>query len=99
MPKGFAALSPEERARIGSLGGTAAQASGRGNRFTSETARQAGRRAHEVGAAHEFSAEEAAIAGRKGGKAAARSKRVTARDVLELEAALSPRGLLPESTE
>jgi uncharacterized protein len=41
-PNGFATLSPERRAEISRLGGKAAQATGRGHRFTAEEARAAG---------------------------------------------------------
>lgn len=42
--RGFAAMSPEKQREIASLGGKAAQATGRGHRFTSEEARAAGRK-------------------------------------------------------
>lgn len=41
--RGFALLSPEKRKEIATLGGKAAQACGRGHRFTTEEARAAGR--------------------------------------------------------
>ncbi len=40
----------------------------KGHRFNTEEAREAGKRAHELGKAHEFTPEEARKAGRKGGK-------------------------------
>lgn len=40
--RGFAALTPERRREVASAGGKAAQASGRGHRFTSEEASAAG---------------------------------------------------------
>lgn len=42
--RGFAALSPEQRREMASAGGKAAQASGRGHRFTVEEARAAGQK-------------------------------------------------------
>ena len=42
--RGFAAMSPERRAELGRMGGKAVQASGKGHRFTSEEAREAGRK-------------------------------------------------------
>jgi general stress protein YciG len=42
--KGFASMSPEERSRIAQMGGKAAQATGRAHKFTSEEAREAGRK-------------------------------------------------------
>jgi general stress protein YciG len=43
-PRGFAAMTPEKRSRISSLGGKAAFAKGVGHRFTPEEARRAGRK-------------------------------------------------------
>jgi hypothetical protein len=40
--RGFASMSPEERARIASMGGRAAHEQGTAHRFTSEEARAAG---------------------------------------------------------
>lgn len=40
-PRGLAAVSPERRAEIARMGGKAAQASGKANRFDSETAKAA----------------------------------------------------------
>lgn len=42
--RGFAAMDPEEQQRIASMGGKAAQAKGTGHKFTSEQAREAGRK-------------------------------------------------------
>ncbi len=42
--KGFAAMTPERRREIASKGGRSAQDSGVGHRFTSDEARDAGRR-------------------------------------------------------
>jgi len=41
-PRGLAAMDPERRREIASKGGKATQAKGTGNRFTTETAREAG---------------------------------------------------------
>ena len=73
--RGFAAMSPEQRRKIASMGGRASQAKGTGHKFTSEEARAAGAKggklAHALGRAHEFTAEEARAAGKK----AARKRR------------------------
>jgi len=73
--RGFAAMSPEQRRKIASMGGRASQAKGTGHKFTSEEARAAGAKggklAHALGRAHEFTAEEARAAGKK----AARTRR------------------------
>jgi len=42
--QGFAALDPEQQRLIASKGGKAAHAAGKGHKFTSETAREAGRK-------------------------------------------------------
>jgi uncharacterized protein len=41
--QGFASRSPEERRRIASMGGKAAQSSGRGHKFTPEELRLGGK--------------------------------------------------------
>ena len=43
-PRGFAALSPEQRQAIARSGGKAAQAKGTAHRFTSQEAKLAGRK-------------------------------------------------------
>lgn len=43
-PRGFAAMVPEEQKRIASLGGKTAHERGLANEFTSESAREAGRK-------------------------------------------------------
>ena len=43
-PRGFAAMDPATQRRIASEGGRASHLSGRGHRFTSEEAREAGRK-------------------------------------------------------
>lgn len=67
-PRGFAAMTPEERQRIARLGGVAAQAGGRAHRWTPaeavEAGRDGGRRAHALGRAHRWTSEEAAAARR-----------------------------------
>jgi len=68
-PRGFAALTPEQRRALGSKGGRTAHARGTANKFTPESASVAGRIPHERGTAHKWSAEEAREAGRKGGSA------------------------------
>ncbi|PJJ60823.1 KGG domain-containing protein [Hymenobacter chitinivorans] len=42
--RGFAAMDPEEQRRIASEGGKASHESGRGHEFTSEEAREAGKK-------------------------------------------------------
>ncbi len=42
--RGFASMSPEKQREIASMGGTASQSSGKGHRFTSAQAREAGRK-------------------------------------------------------
>jgi len=68
--RGFAAMSPEERKRIASLGGKASQASGNAHRYTSEEARKygslGGKAAQAKGVAHTFTPAEAREAGKKG---------------------------------
>lgn len=44
MARGFAAMSPERRREVASKGGKAAHAKGAGHQFTSEEAREAGRK-------------------------------------------------------
>jgi general stress protein YciG len=57
---------------IASMGGKAVQATGKAHRFSTEEAREAGRKGGTVaaakGTAHRFNSEEAREAGRKGGK-------------------------------
>jgi hypothetical protein len=69
-PRGFAAIPPDERRRLGSLGGKAAQATGTAHRFSHEEAVAAGakggQRSHQTGRGHRFTTEEARAAGRKG---------------------------------
>jgi len=43
-PRGFAVMTPEQRSRIGRLGGVAAHAKGTAHEFTPEEAREAGRK-------------------------------------------------------
>lgn len=62
--RGFAALSPEQRREMASAGGKAAQASGRGHRFTVEEARAAGQKGGAVIASRPGHMTEI---GRKGG--------------------------------
>lgn len=66
--RGFAACSPERRREIASAGGKAAQASGRGHRFTSEEARAAGAKGGAVTAADR---EHMAAIGKIGGSTTA----------------------------
>ena len=45
--RGFAALSPEKKKQIASMGGRAAHASGRAHQFNTEEARAAGKKRHQ----------------------------------------------------
>ena len=45
--RGFAAMTPEKKREIASLGGRAAHASGRAHQFSSEEARAAGKKRHQ----------------------------------------------------
>lgn len=45
--RGFAAMSPEKKREIASLGGRAAHASGRAHTFSTEEARAAGKKRHQ----------------------------------------------------
>lgn len=46
--RGFAVLSPEKKREIASMGGKAAHQHGRAHRFTSEEARAAGKKRHQL---------------------------------------------------
>lgn len=50
-PRGFAALTPAQRAAVSAKGGRAAHAAGYANTFTSRTARAAGRKSAALRAA------------------------------------------------
>ena len=73
-PRGFAAMDPEARRRLGSKGGRTAHERGTANKFTPESASVAGRKPHENGTAHKWTSEEARQAGRKGGSALRRRR-------------------------
>lgn len=47
--RGFAAMSPEEQRKIASKGGKAAHQKGTAHEFTSEEAREAGKKSHSSG--------------------------------------------------
>lgn len=44
QPRGFAKMSPERHREIASMGGKTAHATGKAHKFTSEQAREAGRK-------------------------------------------------------
>jgi len=70
MPRGFALLSAEERARAAQRGGRSAQKSGKAHRWTSEKAREAGKKGQKAlkrALGPNLSAHMAAL-GRKGGE-------------------------------
>jgi general stress protein YciG len=68
-PRGFAAMSAEQRREIARKGGKAGHVKGTAHEFTSEEARAAGQKggkaAHARGKAHRFTHKEAVAAGRK----------------------------------
>lgn len=72
--RGFAAMSSEDRRKLGSKGGRTAHERGTANKFTSETATVAGKIPHERGTAHKWTSDEAREAGRKGGTASRRRR-------------------------
>ncbi len=47
-PLGFAALDPQRKREIASMGGKAAHASGRAHEFSTDEARAAGRKRHQT---------------------------------------------------
>lgn len=63
---GFAAMSPEKRRELSSLGGKSAHARGTAHRFNSESAREAARVAREMGHGRAWTPEQAREAGKKG---------------------------------
>lgn len=71
MPKGFLNLTPERRREIASRGGKAAHALGRAHRFTTEQAKEAGRKGGASVVAKKGVRHMAEI-GRKGGAAVSR---------------------------
>lgn len=79
-PRGFAAMTPEERRNLGSKGGKTAHQRGTANKFTPESASVAGRRPHINGTAHKWTSDEAREAGRKGGSALRRRRSSQAGD-------------------
>jgi uncharacterized protein len=50
--RGFAAMSPEKKKEIASMGGRAAHACGRAHQFSSEEARAAGKKRHQRATDH-----------------------------------------------
>ena len=48
QPRGFAAMNPAKQREIASLGGRAAHQSGHAHEFTTEEARSAGKRRHQL---------------------------------------------------
>lgn len=72
--KGFASMTPEERARIASMGGKAAHAAGRAHRFNSQEAVEAGRKG---GAAISKNREHMARIGAKGGSNGHRQRKAS----------------------
>lgn len=71
--RGFASMSVQDRKRLASLGGKAAQARGTGHRFTTEEASAAGKiggkAAHANGKAHKYNSTTGSAAGKKAGLA------------------------------
>ncbi|QJX45426.1 general stress protein [Hymenobacter taeanensis] len=56
--RGFAAMDPAQQRRIASEGGRASHQSGRGHRFTSEEAREAGRKGGQASRSRNTSEKE-----------------------------------------
>lgn len=67
--RGFAAMDPERQRELASMGGKAAHQNGTAHQFTSEEAREAGKRG---GTLLSQDREHMAEIGRKGGKATAK---------------------------
>ncbi len=65
--RGFAVLSPEKKREIASMGGKAAHQHGRAHRFTSEEARAAGKKRHQLRVLAAQAAQQAKAAGEGGG--------------------------------
>ena len=67
--RGFAAMSPQQRKAIASMGGRSAQASGKGHQWTPAEARAAGKKGGRAsqasGKGNRFDSESGAAAGRK----------------------------------
>ena len=64
--RGFAVLSPEKKREIASMGGKAAHEHGRAHRFTSEEARAAGKKRHQLRMLAAAQAAAAAQSGNEG---------------------------------
>ncbi len=77
-PRGFAAMTPEQRKALGSKGGRMAHERGTANKFTSESATQAGKIPHERGTAYRWTSEEARAAAKKGAGVPRRRRRFPA---------------------
>ena len=75
--RGFAALDPDRQREISRLGGRAAHAQGRAHEFTSEEAREAGRKGGEAVSKDSQHMKEI---GRLGGKARRRTPEETPSD-------------------
>lgn len=73
--RGFAAMSPEKQREIARLGGHAAHERGKAHEFTSEEARNAGRKG---GVRVSRNREHMAAIGKKGGKASGRGRSMRA---------------------
>jgi general stress protein YciG len=66
--RGFAGMDPERQRAIASAGGRAAHASGNAHRFTSEEAREAGRKGGEASRTGPQAGPRAEMGGRSGGR-------------------------------
>lgn len=73
-PRGFGALSPEQRRALGSRGGRVAHERGTANKFDSRSGSEAGKIPHQRGTAYRWTREEASAAGRKGAGVSRRRK-------------------------
>lgn len=76
--RGFAVLSPEKKREIASMGGKAAHEHGRAHRFTSEEARAAGKKRHQLRMMALSAAKAADVGGVAPGSGAAAGAAVAA---------------------
>lgn len=94
--RGFASMDAEKQRSIASLGGRAAHQQGTAHEFSSEEAREAGRKGGEAVSANR--AHMAAI-GRKGGEASHRGAAANRAPQVQPPQQAAPRAVLPRETE
>lgn len=93
--RGFASMDSEKQRRIASLGGRAAHQQGTAHEFSSEEAREAGRKGGEAVSANR--AHMAAI-GRKGGEASHRGSAANRAAQTETQQTVQPTSYAPRAT-